>query len=169
MVSSRRGMVVNARAVVTRSLLLAAVGVLLSQPVAAQHSLTLEERSAFRHAVDEYQIFVVPHCAPDEVRAYVAARADRDRAFVQSLRKTALEGDYKQAVADRAEQDSHTLYECMGPPPPPPPPPGTASPPTPARTEPQHQDTLAEHFAAGDRQFSAIVQLRDVLIGSRHK
>lgn len=162
-------MVVNAGAVLRRGLALAAVGLLLSEPVAARQSLTQEERAAFRRAVDEYQIFVVPHCAPDEVRAYATARADRDRAFVRSLHKTDLEADYKQAVADRAEQDSHTVYECMGPPPPPPPPGTASSPPTPARTEPQRQDSLAEHFKAGDHQFSAIVQLRDALIATRHQ
>ncbi len=149
-----------------RGVIAAVAGLLIAQSVAAQQSPAQETHAAFRQAVEDYQMFVVAHCAPDDVRAYVAARANRDRAFVRSLRKTALAADYKQAVADRAEKDSHTVYECMGPPPPPPPPPGMVPPPSmPAPSEPQHHDPLAGHFAAGDRQFAEMVRIRDELIG----
>ena len=40
-----------------------------------------------------------------------------------------------------------------------------ALPATPAETEPQQRDTLAEHFAEGDRQFETMVRLRDASIG----
>ena len=48
---------------------IAVIGLLLKQQVAAQHFPTQEEQAAFQEAVDEYQIFVVPHCAPDEASA----------------------------------------------------------------------------------------------------
>ena len=150
-----------------RESIAAVAGLLIAQSVAAQRPPAQESHTAFRQAVEDYQMFVVAHCAPDDVRAYVAARADRDRAFVRSLRKTALAADYKQAVANRAEQDNRTVYECTGPPPPPPPPPGVVPPPpVPAPSKPQHYDPLAGHFAAGDRQFAEMVRLRDELIGS---
>ncbi len=134
----------DARPVVKRKLLVASFGMLLAQQAAAQLSPLQDERAAFRQAVDTYQIFVVAHCAPEEVRAYVTARAKRDRAFVRSLRKTDLQADYKQAVADRAERDSRTVYECIGPLPPPPPLLSTTSPASlVAKTEPQRHDTLA--------------------------
>lgn len=160
-----------ARGTVVRiELVTAVVGLLITQSVTAQQSPAQEGYAAFRQAVEVYQMFVVAHCVPDEVRAYVAARADRDRTFFRSLGKTALEADYRQAVADRAEQDNRTVYECMGPPPPPPPPPGMVPPPPIlVPSESQHQDPLAEYFAAGDRQFAEMVRIRDELIGPPHK
>ena len=149
-----------------RSLLALAVGLLLSQKVASRPSLPQEGRAAFREAVAEYQVFVVPHCDPDAVRAYVAARADRDRAFVQSLRRTPLATDFKRAVAARAKQDSRTFYECSLPPPPPPPPPGWVSAPAPIQSKSPAHDRLSEHFEAGDHQYGEMVRLRQQLIGS---
>ena len=146
---------------------IAVIGLLLTQEVAAQHFPTQEEQAAFQEAVDEYQIFVVPHCAPDEARAYITARFERDRAFIQSLRKTALEADYRQAVADRAEGDQRTVYECMGPLLSPPSPLGTpSSPVVTSQAQPQRSDTLAEHFAAADSQFATLVRLRNSLVGA---
>jgi hypothetical protein len=110
-----------------RNLSIAIIGLLFSQQVEAARLPSLEARTAFRNAVEEYQVFVVPRCAPQEVEAYVAARTDRDRSFVQSLRNTRLFADYKKAVAHRAKEDEQTVFHCFGPPPPPPPPPGTAS------------------------------------------
>lgn len=146
-----------------RSALLAALILVPSQQVEAYRSIPQDGRAAFRKAVEDYQMFVVPHCAPDEVEAYVAARAERDRAFVLSLHKTNLAKEYRKAVADRADRDRHTVYECLGPPPPPPPP-GVEPSPN-AEDDVRHPDTTAEHFAAGDRQFATMVGLRDDLIG----
>jgi hypothetical protein len=152
---------------VRREFVAVVAGLLITQSVAAQPSSPQASHAAFRQAVEDYQMFVVAHCAPDDVKAYVASRADRDRTFVRSLRKTALAEDYEQAVADRADHDSRTVYECMGPPPPPPPPPGSEpSPPKPASSEPQHHASLTGHFTAGDRQFAKMVRLRDELIRS---
>lgn len=147
-----------------RNLLMAIICLLFSQQVEAARSQSLEARTAFRNAVEEYQVFVVPRCAPQEVEAYVAARSDRDRSFVQSLRNTRLFADYKKAVADRAKKDEQTVFHCFGPPPPPPPPPGTvASQPVP---EDKPKNALAEHFAAGDRQFATMLRLRNAALGS---
>lgn len=147
-----------------RSLSMAIVCLLLTQQVEAARSPSLETKTAFRNAVEEYQVFVVPRCAPQEVKAYVAARSDRDRSFVQSLRNTGLLADYKKAVADRAKKDEQTVFHCFGPPPPPPPPPGTAAPQPVPENKPKN--TLAEHFAAGDRQFATMVRLRNAALGS---
>lgn len=148
---------------------IALICLLLSQGAWARDHLSPDDRAGFRRAVDDYQIFVVPHCAPDVVRAYVAARADRDRAFVRSLRHTGLKADYQKAVTDRATRDSSTVYECFGPPPPPPPP-GTVAPPRdPAQADNEHKNALAEHFAGGDRQFATMEQLRDRLISPPRK
>lgn len=135
----------------------------LSSGALAQ-GLSPEGRAAFRGAVEDYQIFVVEHCAPDDVRAYVRARAGRDQAFVRSLSKTKLKSDYDKAVADRAARDSHSVYECTGPPPPP----GSA-PPDAAQTRLEHEKALSAHFEYGDRQFAKMVQLRDRLIGSARR
>lgn len=151
------------------SLSAVAVSLLLSQQAASRPSLTQEGRAAFRQAVAEYQVFVVPHCDPDAVRAYVAARADRDRAFVQSLRGTPLATDYKQAVAASAKHDSHTFYECSLPPPPPPPPPGRVTAPAPIQPKSPVHDRLSEHFEAGDHQYEEMVRLRKQLIGSTNR
>lgn len=129
--------------------------------VAPAQDLSPVGRAAFRSAVEDYQIFVVPHCAPDDVSAYVRARADRDQAFVRSLSNTKLKADYDQAVADRAEKDSRTVYECAGPPPPP-----GSSPPDPTQIRAEHEKSLSAHFTSGDGQFARMVQLRDTLIGS---
>ena len=146
---------------------IAVIGLLLAQQVAAQHCPSQKERAASREAVDEYQIFVVPHCAPDEVSAYVTARFERDRAFIQSLRKTVLEADYKQAVADRAERDQRAVYECRRPPLSPPPPLGTpAWPVVTSQAQPQRSDRSAEHFAAADSQFATLVRLRNSLVSA---
>ena len=149
-----------------RRALLTGLTVLFSQQVGAYQRPPEDGRAAFRKAVEDYQIFVVPHCAPDEVRAYVTAREDRDRTFMRSLRKTDLEADYRQAVTERANKDRQTVYECFGPPPPPLPP--GAEPSTGSSAEPPHRDTTAEHFAAGDRQFAVMVRMRDELIGHPH-
>lgn len=155
---------------VRHDLLAVLTALLLSQQAAAKPAMSAETRAAFREAVEDYQMFVVPHCAPDVVRAYVLSRAERDRAFLRSLRKTRLYADYKQAVADRAASDAGTVYECSLPPPPPPPPPGMvpaqSSPAKPARS--QHE-MLIEHSARGDSQFETMVRLRDVLLGSKGK
>ena len=149
-----------------RNLSAAVIGLLLSQQANARHPLSRDACAVFREAVENYQMFVVPHCAPDEVRTYVTARADRDRAFVRSLRNTKLAAVYKQAVADRAARDSSTVYECFGPPLPPPPAPGTVPlQRAPARTDIQRHDTLAEHFAGGDRQFETMARLRNAFLG----
>lgn len=142
---------------------MAVICLLFSRQVEAARSSSLEARTAFRNAVEEYQVFVVPRCAPQEVKAYVAARSDRDRSFVQSLRNTRLFADYKKAVADRAKKDEQTVFHCFGPPLPPPPPGTAASQPVP---ENQPKNTLAEHFAAGDRQFATMVRLRNAALGS---
>jgi hypothetical protein len=155
---------------VKRTSSIAVVFLLLSQKAATAHPLKQEERASFRKAVEDYQLFVVPRCAPEAVRAYVDARADRDRAFVRSLRHTKLEADYRQAVADRAAKDERIVFHCFGPPPPPPPPPGAASSPhISAQTVPQQQDALAQHFAEGDRQFETMVGIRDSSIGPPSK
>ncbi|WP_333574097.1 hypothetical protein [Sphingomonas sp.] len=143
---------------------------LLSPQVAARPSP--EIRAAFRQAVGDYQMFVVPHCAPDVVREYALARAKRDRAFFRSLRGTSLDGDYKQAVADRAARDAGTVYECtlLPAPPPPPPPPGMKpSQPSATKAHRSQDEVLREHFAEGDRQFQRVVRLRDALLGPRDK
>ena len=77
---------------VKRFMLLAALCSISSEALA--QDLSPEGHAAFREAVEQYQIFVVPHCAPDDVRAYVRARADRDQAFVRSLSNTGLKADY---------------------------------------------------------------------------
>ena len=146
-----------------RNLSIPIIALLFSQPVEAAHLPSPEARAAFRSAVEQYQVFVVPRCAPQEVEAYAAARKERDRSFVQSLRGTKLLSDYKMAVDHRAKQDAKTVFHCFGPPPPPPPPPGTAS----SQPVPDYKpkDTLAEHFTAGDRQFAVMMRLRDVALG----
>lgn len=141
--------------------LLAFAGLALSQGASAEQDSAQEQRAAFRQAVFEYQMFVVPHCAPDDVQAYVNARGERDRAFVRSLRRNGLEADYNRGVADRAERDKHTVYECMAPPPPPPPPPGWV---LPKPTAQPPRNSLAEHFKAGDKQFAVMERLRDTLV-----
>ena len=123
-----------------------------------------DAHEAFREAVQRYQIFIVPHCAPEDVNTYVQARASRDRAFIQSLERTTLMADYRQAIAEQAERDSRTFYECAGPPPPP----GSA-PPDPVQLHLQHQKSLAAHFQEGDRQFETMVQLRDAFVGAGDK
>ena len=145
-----------------RNLSIPIIALLFSQPAGAAHLPSTEARAAFRNAVAQYQVFVIPHCAPQEVEAYVAARIERDRSFVQSLRSTKLLPDYKKAVAHRAKQDANTVFHCSWPPPPPPPP-GTAS----SQPVPDYKprDTLAEHFAAGDQQFAAMIRLRDAALG----
>lgn len=145
----------------------ALVGVLLSQQTLAQNAPAAVSRTDFRTAVDGYQMFVVAHCAPDDVEAYVAARSARDQAFVKSLRGTKLAADYKRAVATRAKQDRDTIYECMGPPPPPPPP-GTSPSPAvdPTQVARQRDESLRKHFEGGDRQFAVLTRLRDALIGA---
>lgn len=142
------------------------LALVVSQQANAVEALSPSARAQFREAVEDYQMAVVPHCTPDLVEAYVAARADRDRAFVQSLRNTPLAADYRQAVADRAKKDRSTVYECMGPPPPPPPPPGWVPPPSVPSQPVVEKDPQADHFAAGDRDFEEMVQLRDALIGA---
>jgi hypothetical protein len=148
------------------SLLVVAAGLLLSQQAVCRPSLSQEGRAAFREAVADYQLFVVPHCDPVAVRAYVAARADRDRAFVQSLRGTLLATDFNDAIAARTKQDSRTFYECSLPPPPPPPPPGWVPAPAPKHNKAPPRDPLVEHFKEGDRQYQEMVRLRQQLIGS---
>lgn len=139
-----------------------ALGLLLSEHASARVGSTDATRVEFREAVDTYQMFVVPHCAPDDVEAYVRARADRDRAFVQSLRRTKLATDYKRAVAKRAKADRHTTFECMGPPPP------TGTPkPTPTQIKQEHAASLQAFFAGGDRAFSEMVRLRDAVIDAK--
>ncbi len=155
---------------VRHDLLAVLTALLLSQQVAARPAITPATRAAFRVAVEDYQMFVVPHCAPDVVRAYVLSRAERDRAFLRSLRRTRLYADYKQAVADRAASDAHTVYECSLPPPPPPPPSGMVPAQTsPAKTERSQTEMLIEHSAQGDRQFETMVRLRDAVFGSQGK
>jgi len=149
---------------VKRNLALVIVTFMFSQQLEAARTPSVEDRVAFRNAVEKYQIFVVPRCAPQEVKAYVTAREDRDRAFVQSLRRTRLLSDYKKAIADRAKKEVGTVFHCFGPPPPPPPPPGTATPQSVPDVEPK--DTLAEHFAAGDQQFAEMLRLRNAALGS---
>ena len=143
---------------------LAVAAFLISLPgsACARETPSDEDRAAFRAAVDDYQIFVVPHCAPDDVGTYVAARAERDQAFIDSLRDTVLKDDYEKAVADRASRDRQTVYECFGAPPPP-----GQLPPDAAELERRHKAGLADHFAGGDRQFTRMMQLRDRLIGQR--
>lgn len=150
-----------------RNLLVVLTALLLCQQVAASPSTSREAHAAFREAVEDYQMFVVPHCAPETVRAYVTAKAERDGAFLRSLRNTPLYAEYKKAVADRAARDRRTVYECIGPPPPPP---GSApSQPSVMQEKPSAADILSEHFAAGDRQFETMVHLRDALLASEGK
>lgn len=134
--------------------------------IVARH-IDSRARTEFREAVDRYQVFVVPHCDPGTVEAYVAARRERDDAFVRSLLHTPLAADYRHAIADNARRDQHMRYECMRPPPPPPPP-GQA------RTQSDAEDKAeerrrehAEHFAGGDRQFAHMVALRDRMLKGR--
>jgi hypothetical protein len=151
---------------------LATIALAVSGQVIAKHARNQQARATFREAVEDYQAFVVAHCAPDEVRAYVAARADRDRAFVHSLRNTKLETDYRKAVSDRAKKDRSTVYECLEPPLAVPPAPalGAASSQiAPAQPESQAQNSLAQRFAAGDRQFDLMVRLRDATFRTRDK
>lgn len=143
-----------------RYILLATVTLLFTQSVGAAHSEKSEARAAFREAVRQYRGFVVPHCAPEDVEAYVHATAKRDQLFVQSLRKTKLLNDYNSAVADRAKQDANTRFECMQPPPLS----AMASNQPFARKKPE--DTRAKHFAEGDRQFAVMLRLRDAAFGS---
>ena len=147
--------------------LLSAIAVsLISQQVEAARFPSVKARAAFREAVEDYQVFVVPRCAPQEVEAYVAARSERDRVFVNSLRKAGLLDDYKTAVADRAKQDANTAFHCFGPPPPPPPLPGAVSSSAVPLRQSEPENTLAEHFAAGDRQFAVMLRLRDTALDS---
>lgn len=139
-----------------------AMGLLLSEHAYARVGSTEATRAEFREAVDHYQMFVVPHCAPDDVETYVRARADRDHVFVQSLRRTKLAADYKRAVAKRAKADRHTVFECMGPPPPP----GTPKP-TLAQIKQEHAASLQAFFAGGDRAFAEMVRLRDAVIHAK--
>ncbi|WP_298812661.1 hypothetical protein [uncultured Sphingomonas sp.] len=139
-----------------------AVGLLVSEHASARVGSTEATRAEFREAVKNYQMFVVPHCAPADVDAYVRARADRDRVFVQSLRRTKLAADYKRAVAKRARADRNTVFECMGPPPLP-----GAPAPTRAQIEQEHAASLQAFFAGGDRAFSEMVRLRDAVIDAK--
>jgi hypothetical protein len=100
-----------------RKLIGLVVFLILPQQVLAQHAASPAARAAFREAVEDYQMFVLPHCAPQEVEAYVAARSGRDRAFIRSIDHTALETDYREAVAQRAAKDKATVYFCDEPPP----------------------------------------------------
>jgi hypothetical protein len=152
---------------VTRKAVLAIAAFLISQQAAARHSPTLEARAAFREAVEDYQIFVVPRCAPDDVRDYVAATSERDQAFVHSLSHTKLKLDYEQAVQERAAKDERIVFHCFGPPPPPPPPIAAEAVPVVAPSKVDEKKRLAEFFRAGDRQFATMVRLRDAAIGPR--
>jgi hypothetical protein len=150
-----------------RIISIAVICLLSAQQASAARLPDEESRAAFRYAVEEYQIFVVPRCAPKEVETYVAARKDRDTSFIKSLRKANLLADYNKAVADRAKRDANTVFHCFGPPPPPPPPPGTPAPQPIAAEKPV--DSLAEHFAAGDRQFAVMKRLRDAAVSGLDK
>lgn len=127
---------------------------------ASTQVLSPEDRAAFREAVEQYRMFVVPHCAPDDVVAYIRARAGRDKTFVKSLRGT-MKADYDQALASQSERDSRTVYECAWPPPPP----GSA-PPSQEELRLKAEKSRTGHFESGDRQFAKLIQLRDRLIGS---
>lgn len=148
---------------------------LLLGGAAAAESPEQADRKAFYDLVDRYQMFVVPHCAPDTVEAYLAKSAARDAAFVRSLAGTKLADVYARAVADRAKHDRNTVYECTRPPPPPPPP-GVV------QTEAQRRRALkdeqrraaaqakrdrAEHFAEADRLFGEMVTIRDRTVAAR--
>lgn len=146
-----------------RNLSITIIALLCSQQVEAARPPSPEARTAFRDAVEEYQVFVVPLCARKEVEAYVGARSDRDRSFVQSLRHTPLLRDYKNAVVDRAKRNEGIVFHCFAPPPPPPTPGAASSQPAPDN---KPKDTLAEHFAAGDRQFAVMMRLRDAALGA---
>lgn len=121
----------------------------------------MEDRSAFRKAVADYQMFIVPHCAPDHARAYADARRDRDKAFVRSLDDLGVRADYDQAVADQAERDRQINYECASPPPPP----GSVESDA-GQIRRARERSLLEHFERGDQQFARVVALRDLLTRS---
>lgn len=134
---------------------------------ATSQSVNVEEaRWAFRGAVAVYQMFVVPHCTPQIVKAYVSARHARDQAFVESLRGTMLEQDYAEAVALQAAQDSHTVYECALPPAPPPLPGMEPVPETAEEQQERARKSLQQHFDGGDQQFSRLVRLRDQIMAA---
>lgn len=135
-----------------RNILLLTLALLFPPPAGAASSERTEARAAFRAAVERYQGFVIPHCAPEDVKAYVSARAERDRLFIQSLRNTKLLGDYEIAVAHRAKQDANTRYECMRP--------------VPSLPQEESEDPRTRHFAEGDRQFSVMLRLRNAALGS---
>ena len=149
----------SAMNILSKSAALALVLCSLSSGATAQDR-GAEHRSAFRKAVADYQMFVVPHCAPDHVRAYVDARKNRDQAFQQSLGNTVLKADYDRAVSEQAERDRQIIYECAFPPPPP-----GAIPLSPEQVRLEHEQSLIRHFEGGDRQFARIVQLREMFTG----
>jgi hypothetical protein len=135
-----------------RNILLLTLALLCTPSVGAASSQRTEARAAFREAVERYQAFVIPHCAPEDVKAYVSARAERDRLFIQSLRNTKLLGDYKMAIAHRAKQDANTRYECMQP--------------VPSLPQEELVDPRTRHFVEGDRQFAVMLRLRNAALGS---
>jgi hypothetical protein len=143
---------------------LGSAAVLVSHAYAAGKSYSANDRAEFRELVDDYQLFVVPHCAPDIVAEYDKVNAPRDAAFVRSLKGTPLLSDYRKAVAGRARRDKNTIYECGLYPPPPP---GVVLPKVDLET--RRSEDRAKHFAEGDKQFARIVALRDKLVAGQRK
>ena len=141
-----------------RNFLLLTVALLFTQSAGAAYSGKSEARVAFRKAVEQYQGFVIPRCAPADVEEYVKARAERDRLFVQSLRKTKLLNDYYKAVAHRAKHDANMRFECMQPVSPPSPSLGMSS--TQTLPSKETENTRAKFFMEGDRQFAVMLRLR---------
>jgi len=143
---------------------LGSAAMLISYASAAGRSYSARDRAEFRELVEEYQLYVVPHCSPDIVAEYDKARASRDVAFVRSLKGTPLLADYRKAVAYRARQDKHTIYECTLYPPPPP---GVVLP----KVDPEAErgENRDKHFVQGDKQFASLVALRDQLVARRGK
>ena len=138
--------------------LLASVAVTGSPAVAAVKFYPEKDRAEFRELVDDYQLFVVPHCTPDVVAEYDRMNGARDATFVRSLKGTPLLSDYRKAVANRARRDKGTIYECSLYPPPPP---GVVI--SPADIERTRRENRDRHFTEGDKQFARMVALRDKL------
>jgi len=139
---------------------------------AAQTGRTDDARAAFVSAVQRYQGFVVPRCAPETVRAYTRLNRMRDIAFSTSLRGTPLMAMRRTAVREQAERDEHVVVHCDGPPPPPDPgaPTLTARQRGIAIEQERLRRTAADlpaFFDAGDVAFAQMVAARDALLARK--
>ena len=117
------------------------------------------ESAAFREMVMDYQLFIVPLCDGETARAYEAQNARRDADFVESLRRTPLEADYREAVAAFADLERGRIRHCSGPPTPP-----GVTPPTEEEKAAEKARSTAAHFRLGDEKFADLVKLRNIIL-----